>query len=176
LLGVRPPIGLAVVIFCIISMPFCGIASIAFIGLVYKYRNKLSVWLTCFNVIVGVMSIVITMFIPLPKAPPSIEAERFAKYRASYFHVMRLAKAGDLDDTSSNFCKQPPPELVYVSEGGCIFINSFNDGLKVEFQPIDKIYYKIIYIENDTDITHCGHRAHIAEKLEDQWYLCWQEW
>jgi|GEM_PF-1763450 len=173
---VRPPIGWAVVMFCIVGTPIIAFISLIVVGFTYSRRKQLEAWLTCRNFIVGFIAIVLTMIFPLPEPRPLPELQHFEKYHASYDYVVELARTGGLDDSSRDFCKRPPPDLIYVSEGGCVYINSFNDGLKVEFQPIDKTHYKIIYIENDSDITHCGHRAHIAEKLDEHWYACWQEW
>lgn len=170
------PIGWFIVMLCIVGTPIIAFISSIVVGFTYSRRKQLEVWLTCRNFIVGFIAIVFTMLFPLPEPRPLIESQHFEKYRASYDYVVELARTGELDDSSRNFCKQPPSDLTYVSEGGCVYINSFNNGLKVEFQPIDKTHYKIIYIENDSDIIHCGHRAHIAEKLDEQWYACWQEW
>jgi len=170
----RAPLGLMV--FFVIPIPF-GILSlivgiiltiVMIVSLKYTNNSLPSIFL--------LTGIILTMFLPLPKTPPLPETLHFLEYRADYEIVIDLARTGQLDDSSTNYCKHPPLAYQHVSGGGCISIDHYNDGLKVQFIPIEKFYYSIIYIENDKDITSCGHRFYIAEKLNDHWYLCFENY
>jgi len=169
----RKPFGFAWIF--VLGIPF-GIM-VLFVGSVFLIVVGLSLYRTdtVYQSMFALIGAFLVLHLPLPEPTPLPEVIHFQTYRDDYEATIDLIRNSGLEKSSTDYCKHPPHELKHVSEGGCISNSQYNDGLKVTMTPIDKFYYSIIYIENDNNITQCGHRYHIAKKLDEHWYLCWRE-
>lgn len=121
--------------------------------------------------------IAVILLLPLPESQKVLpETQHFLQYRADYEYILDLARSGQLDDSSENYCKYPPESYKHVSEAGCIHIDAYN-GFVVKFNPIEPFYHPVVYIENDGLEDPCpDDDLHLEEKLDDHWYVCWREW
>jgi hypothetical protein len=120
--------------------------------------------------------IFLMMLLPLPEPPPLPETAHFLEYRADYKHVIQLIQSENLRDPRPNYCTNLPSEFQHLSTTECIDVSNNDSGFFVRFNPLDPYDRPIVYIESDEDINFCLRDFYIEAKIEDRWYVCFEDW
>ena len=171
---IRPPLILVQVLINLVVLGLVGLAIATILALVILISLRLSK--SSFPSGLLLIGIFLMMLLPLPEPPPLPETAHFLAYRADYEHVLQLIQSKNANDTRPNYCTYPPSEFQHISLTECIDVSNSDSGFFVRFNSLDPYYNPIVYIESDEEINYCLYDFYIEEKIDDHWYVCFEDW